>query len=117
MKIRTQTELENEYKNLGGIEKCYQERSKLIIKYPFSVLFTADYQEIENAEKWCTNNVSDWTKLWYGKTDYDYGYIEFFFKIEEDKVKFEDIVEGLIIKYPSGLKGKTADGPDISESK
>ena len=117
MKIRKQEELENEYQDLGGIRELKSQKDTLITDYPFSVLLTADYIEIENAERWCTENVSEWTKLWYGKTDYDYGHIEFFFKNEEDKVKFESIVEELIIEYQSGLKGRTVDGPDILESK
>lgn len=117
MKIRKQDELESEYRDIGGVKGLLSERDGLIFKYPFSVLVTADYTEIENAEKWCKDNVSQWTKLWYGKTDYDYGYMEFLFNKEEDKSKFKNIVEELVIEYQSGLRGKTVDGPDILESK
>jgi hypothetical protein len=58
-----------------------------------------------------------WSILWYGKIDYDYGFWEFFFKKEEDKIKYQNNVEKLITTYPSGLQGRTVNSVDIIESK
>lgn len=166
MKIHNLNEINEEY-NQDQTDSIRSDREKLILNFPYSVLITADYEEINTAKKWCWENFGEvhidkcdeyskdspicpiaikahqlrkeqpiydmdtvvidgvsvtnhshtgkWSTLWYGKIDYDYGYIEFFFKKEEDRSKFESTVESLITEYPSGVKGRTIDGVDVSE--
>lgn len=87
------------------------ERNKINKKFSFSIVVEGLCDELSVAVQWCLDNISRrnisvgedyifrklkenspdglWTELWYGKTDYDYGFSEFFFKNQEDLSKFE----------------------------
>lgn len=55
------------------------------------------YEGVEEEEK-CYNEVEEhghlgiWTTVWLGKTGYDYGFTEFYFLNEADKIKFDETV-------------------------
>ncbi len=118
MKIHTQTELESAYDiEEGRIGDPKGARDEILANFPYSVIITGDFFEIENAEKWCADNTEGFTSLFYEKTAYDFGYIEFFFKNENDKAKFESAVENIITDYSNGTSGMTKGSAEIVKIK
>lgn len=78
-------------------------------------IFDADTIIFDGVSATNHSHTGKWSTLWYGKIDYDYGFLEFFFKKEEDMRRFQDIVENLITAYPSGIQGRTAGNAEIVE--
>ncbi len=86
------------------------ERNKILLDFPYSVILKLFYQQIDFADwllwqilgdkyGYCNQEQSDipackitgkhkhngvWTSFWLAKTDYDYGFNEWFFKNKED---------------------------------
>jgi hypothetical protein len=94
-------------------------REDALQRFSHSVIFQGDILEHDEAKKWCTaefgpensdSKSGNWTWLFYSKTGYDYGFFEYFFSEENEKKKFEDIVESLAADYPNGQRLRT-DGP------
>ena len=86
------------------------ERGVRLQQFPYAVMLEMSYPELDYAIRWCwlrfglmdgecTQKQSEyqvcfdelehlhngrWTSYWFGKTDYDFGYNEFYFSARED---------------------------------
>ncbi|BAV07147.1 hypothetical protein SAMN05421788_102226 [Filimonas lacunae] len=58
-----------------------QEREKLLLHYPYTVVVEGSFLEFANLDKWIKtqDNIKPAECLYYGKTGYDFGFIEYFF--------------------------------------
>lgn len=84
MRIFTFNEMEIVYKthSLGLDDDNLESRLELIKKFPFSVVIEGDFVEFDNLDKWVKMHFYSnmFTSIYYGKTDYNFGYAEYFFK-------------------------------------
>jgi hypothetical protein len=79
-----------------------KERNRLLTKYRYSVIVEGGHLEFDNLYKWINQNIGTDTieDIYYGKTDYDYGFAEFFIsdKIHEQNLKLA--VQNIYTIYP-----------------
>ncbi|MBX7154864.1 MAG: hypothetical protein K1X91_07850 [Bacteriodetes bacterium] len=94
-----------------------KEREKLLTEYKYSVIVEGEHMEYDNLHKWMKQNIQTEPveEIHYGKTDYDYGFVEFFLaeKIQEEKLRLA--VPNIYTTYPfSNPPGKIckSDGSD-----
>jgi hypothetical protein len=89
------------------------ERKIALEKFPFSLVVEGNYPEADMAIEYCVKNFGDengtWMKLWYGKTDYDYGFYEFCFKEEQQLISFKSSVDDFFVIDTGG--NWKSDGP------
>lgn len=127
-----------EYKSFDSMDnKFISEHNKIIKDMSFSIVTEGLSDELSMAVQWCLDNIGKrkniigedynfrklqestpdglWTELWYGKTGYDYGFSEFFFKHENDLNNFILQITNFHVTDSTGNKWKT-DGVD-SETK
>lgn len=80
-------------------------REKKLKDFPFSVITEGEYGENDQAEKWCTDTVGiigkSWVKSWYYKTNYNYGFWEYFFKAKSTADFFASSVPTFYFDYTS----------------
>ena len=93
-----------------------EERKKLLTKYKYSVIVECGHMEYDNLHKWIKQNIqADPIKeIYYGKTDYDYGFVEFFLeeKIQEEKLRL--VVPNIYTTWFNGTISKS-DGNSIKD--
>jgi hypothetical protein len=80
------------YGGARGLEHSdLQKREKLLAEYKYSVIVECGHMEYDNLNKWMKQNIQTgpFKEIYYGKTDYDYGFVEFFLteKIQEEKLR------------------------------
>lgn len=96
-------------------------RDVALSKYPHSVLVEGYYPEHDVAVEWATSAAGQrdvaWTSLWYAKTDYDYGFQEFFFVDEADATSFEKAAITFYAMLDSENKRWRSEGPANQERK
>lgn len=103
MRIQTFQELQAEYgKCSRGLDQDdLDQRDVFLATFPFSIIVEGGYLEIENLEKWIGQNLPvSFESLYFGKTGYDFGFIEYFFPEEESSRKLEQIVPLIFTTYP-----------------
>lgn len=95
------------WQNIGpeDREKCVDYASEypgcpLVLETEYIQHFTWGPNKEPGQEKCYKNpgehgHEGDWYHFWLGKTGYDYGFCEFFFRKEEDLKKFTEAVEGI----------------------
>ena len=86
-----------------------EERVILLAKYKSSVIIEGGYMEFDNLQKWIKQYIptDSIENIYYGKTDYDYGFAEFFIAEKIHEVKLRRIVPNIYTIYPlSSLPGK-----------
>lgn len=109
MKINSYSECKKNYGNEWDKEDGIK-RQKIIKSFPYPFIAEGVYLEYETASKWCLKKFgakeAKWTDLWYGKTGYDYGFWEFFFKNEQDAESFKKAVNDFYVETAKG-KWKT----------
>lgn len=92
------------------------ERSKLLSQYKYSVIIEGSHVEFDNLNSWVKENISaePLKEIYYGKTDYDYGFAEFFVneKSHEEKLKFA--AKNIYTTWQNGTISKS-DGTSISD--
>lgn len=68
-----------------------EERKKLLTEYKYSVIVECGHMEYDNLHKWLKQNIQTnlIKEIYYGKIDYDYGFVEFFLpeKMQETKLR------------------------------
>lgn len=93
-----------------------EERNKLLTKYKYSVIIEGSHIEFDNLNDWIKQNISldPLQEIYYGKTDYDYGFAEYFIndKIHEEKLIFA--VKNIYTSWANGTISKS-DGSSISD--
>lgn len=79
-----------------------RKREKLLTKYKYSVIVEGEHMEYDNLHKWIKQNISSDSikEIYYGKTDYDYGFVEFFFEEKEQEEKLRLTVPKIYTCYP-----------------
>ena len=121
MKISTYENCFTSYTdNWSGWQSNFDvERKNSFLMFPYSVIIEGSFSDIDIAEAWCLKQVgkvditSDmfflknyagkleeikrtknglWKIYFYGKTSYDYGFCEFFFREKIDLEKFQKAV-------------------------
>jgi hypothetical protein len=109
MKFNTFENCVKEYSSFDGWkEELGPQREKYGSMFSRSVIIEGAFPEYDMAEKWLTENVgpksgTTWRDIWFGKTGYDYGFWEFFFKEKDFYSKFLKEVPKF---YGIGPKGK-----------
>ena len=100
------------YSDIGRREKEADAQRVEKLKFlPFSVVAEGAYPELDMADQWLLEHAGHesekgWQKIWYGKTEYDYGFTEYFFKDETTRQKFVDEIAHFYGERPNG-KWKT----------
>jgi len=96
------------------------ERRKLLDKYKFSVIIEGGHMEFDNLDKWITQNLGTHPieSIYYGKTDYDYGFAEFFLSEKTDEERLRNAVPNIYTTYadsypPGKICKSNGSGSDI----
>ena len=94
-----------------------EERKKLLTVYKYSVIAECGHMEYDNLHKWMKQNIqTDPVKeIYYGKIDYDYGFVEFFLHEKIYEAKLRLAIPNIYTTYPfSNPPGKIlkSDGSD-----
>jgi hypothetical protein len=92
MKISTYNDCRKEYDSLDSVEKWNEQndedRQTALKIFSHSVIVEGDTLEWIMAKTWSQENIGEKTIKWdefpFGKTDYDYGFFEFYFKDKKD---------------------------------
>lgn len=106
------------YKNNRGLEPAdLEKRKNLLTQYKYSVIIEGSHLEFDNLDRWIKQNISvdPLEAIYYGKTDYDYGFAEFFVKEESHVEQLRFAVEYLYSTWGDGAIFKTngSNMPDI----
>ena len=106
MKVQSFQYMQTIYGGNRGLEpKDLDDRNKLLTEYKYSVIVEGEHMEFDNLHKWIKQNIdSDKVEdIYYGKTNYDYGFAEFFVseKIYEEKLSFA--VQNIYTVYPDSF--------------
>ncbi|MNU99118.1 hypothetical protein D3C71_892420 [compost metagenome] len=112
MRVQTFQELESAYQQTSqGLDKDdLNERSAFLKTHPYSVIIEGEYSEFENLNQWISkqiNNDSKWKHIYFGKTDYDFGFVEYFLTKEKDMLQLKEIVPFIFTTYPLSLVPNT----------
>jgi len=102
MKVRSFQEMLIEYNITDLDSDDKKEREKTLSKLKYSVIVEGEWTEFDNLDKWVKNNlnIDTITDLFYGKTDYDYGFREIFFEREECATKLTNVIPNIYTIYP-----------------
>ena len=117
MKVQTFQYMQTVYGGNRDIElDDLKERNKLLTKYKYSLIIEGSHIEFDNLNAWIKQNISSdpLKEIYYGKTDYDYGFAEYFIndKIHEEKLIFA--VKNIYTTWGNGTISKS-DGSSISD--
>lgn len=133
MKINNLKNCIGAYRVSGDWEDQFEaDRITILRNLTFSIVTEGACPELEMAVTWCLDNIgqrsseigencnyrrlgeisrkqpgNSWNELWYGKTEYDYGFSEFFFENESDLNAFELQVSNFYSIGEDGKKWKT----------
>ena len=105
MRLRSFTEMLLEY----GIDELELDdqfaRTEILLKQPYSIIVEGGHMELENLERWIKLNIGDdkVIYLYYGKTGYDFGFAEYFFKDSIGASKTAGVVSNIYTLYPHSL--------------
>jgi hypothetical protein len=117
MKIQSFKYMQSVYGGNRDLESDdLEERKELLTKYKYSVIIEGSHVEFDNLNAWIKQNISadPLKEIYYGKTDYDYGFAEYFIdeKIHEEKLKFA--VKNIYTTWGNDTISKS-DGSSISD--
>jgi hypothetical protein len=86
----------------------YDDRIEMLTKQKFSVIVEGNFLEYDNADEWITLNLGvPVNQVFYGKTGYDYGFMEYFFANETDSIRFKEAIPKIYTVYPDGSHSKS----------
>lgn len=109
---------ETESNDLDERLYAHQERELLLLRFPFAVMLEAAYPEMDFADRWCWENFGPkdgpcrqfesnypcclndtkhthhgvWCTRWFEKTDYDFGFNEWYFREQSHQEMFRSFV-------------------------
>lgn len=103
MKVQSFKYMQTVYGSIRDLEPDdLEERNKLLTEYKYSVIVECGHMEYDNLHKWMKENLQTGPvkEIYYGKTDYDYGFAEFFLaeKIQAEKLRLA--VPNIYTTYP-----------------
>ncbi len=106
------------YSNNRGLEPAdLEKRKNLLAKYKYSVIIEGSHLEFDNLERWIKQNISvdPLEEINFGKTDYNYGFAEYFVKEEAQEAHLKFAVEHIYTTWGNGAVFKTngSNMPDI----
>lgn len=105
MRVRDFIQLEEAYKDtVRGIDPDdIEKRNVLLVKYASSVIVEGVWFELKNLEKWAKENLHETLvdQVWYGKTGYDFGFVEYFFNDQVNAEKFAAVISKIYTTYPN----------------
>lgn len=106
------------YSNNRDLEPAdLEKRKNLLAKYKYSVIIEGSHLELDNLERWINQNISvdPLEEIYFGKTDYNYGFAEYFVKEEAHEAHLKFAVEHIYTTWGNGAIFKTngSDMPDI----
>lgn len=95
-----------------------EERNKLLINYKYSVIVEGAHMEFDNLNTWIKQNISTdpIKEIYYGKTDYDYGFAEFFIDEKTDEEKLRFAVQNIYTTWHNGTISKSDGGSIVDVS-
>lgn len=78
-------------------------RDELLSVYPYTVILEGGFMEFDSLNKWIEINLGSDSIQWlvYGKTGYDYGFAEYFFRNEFVAQKVSKVVSNIYTVYPN----------------
>jgi len=88
--------------DLNELKIDYSERNQMLQNYPFSIIIEAGHMELDSLNEWIRLNLNPNALKWlyYGKTGYDYGFIEYFGAKEEEVLKTSKVIHCIYTVYP-----------------
>lgn len=95
MEIQSFQYLRTQYGGNGDLEtEDLRKRQELLSRYGFYVVVEGFFEEFGNLEVWIKQNIGEGyvESIFYGKTDYDYGFAEYFIKEEKHVEKLRQAV-------------------------
>lgn len=101
MRNSSYQEIVIEYGN--DLDSYKKEREKSLSIYKYSIIFEGEFTELENIEKWVKKNtdIEVLESIYYDKTDYNYCFVEYFFSLEEQAIKIQDVIPRIFSTYPN----------------
>ncbi len=83
-------------------------RVELLSKFKYSVIVEGEYSEFTNLFKWIEINIGENAvkDIFYGKTDYDFGFAEFFLNGKDNEKKLIEAVPRIYTVYPNAYPVK-----------
>lgn len=117
MKVQTFQYMQTVYSEGRDIDlDDLEERSKLLTKYKYAVIIEGSHIEFDNLNAWIKQYISldPLKEIYYGKTDYDYGFAEYFIndKTHEEKLIFA--VKSIYTTWANGTISKSY-GSSVSD--
>jgi len=104
MKIRSFEEMLLEYQ-IPELEPDNDEREryKMLSLFKYSVILEGEFMEFENLDKWIKIYIDEdaVNSLFYGKTGYNYGFIEYFFDNETKLSEIIKVIPNIYTLYPN----------------
>ncbi len=96
MRVFSYENMIKEYQRSLDIDDI-RERMRLLSELKYSIIIELSWLEFESLEKWIKENLfeSATNEIWYGKTGYDFGFVELFFNIEEDRNKLQNEIPNI----------------------
>ncbi len=105
MRVQTFEELLFAYnKTMSGIDRAdIINRNEMLTRYKYSVIVEGEWSEFENLEKWIKINfdIDSFEQIWYGKTGYDYGFVEYFVNNERGSSDLQLAIPNIFTVYPN----------------
>jgi hypothetical protein len=104
MRTHSYQDMLKEYEAIPLDQDDMDERKKMLSVFKYSAIVEGNFLEYDNAEKWVKDNLNIKTinSVFYGKTGYDYGFMEYFFDNEENSIRFKNEIPNIYTKYPNG---------------
>nr|WP_294858428.1 hypothetical protein [uncultured Fluviicola sp.] len=107
MRSQSFRELISAYKEIARDmdQSDLNERTNFLEELPFSLIIEGEYSEFENLEKWILQYLPqiNYERIYYGKTDYDFGFVEYFLSDENSLQLLEQAVPLIFTTYPLAL--------------
>ncbi len=100
MKLRLYKELLRELE-LNELNIDQPERNQMLQNGPFSIIIEAGHMELDSLNEWIRLNLNPNALKWlyYGKTGYDYGFIEYFGANKEDVLKTSKVIHRIFTVF------------------
>lgn len=103
MKVQSFEYMRTQYRGNRDLEPDdLNERVELLKKFKHSLIVEGGHMEFDNLHKWIKTNFGPDSikEIYFGKTDYDYGFAEFFLCEQTQEEKLRQAVPNIYTTYP-----------------